>query len=258
MAELESAKFPTLEVRDLNVWYGNNHVIKDTSLDVFNNAITAIIGPSGCGKTTFLKALNRLLDLVKSARVTGDVFLEGENIYNSDADPVEIRKRIGLVFQYPNPLPKTIWENIAYGLRIHGISDKEKLNKTVEGSLKEANLWSEVKDRLHSHAFTLSGGQQQRLCVARALAVEPDVIMLDEPASYLDPNATKKLEDLLLKLKEEYTILIVTHNMQQASRISDYTAFIWLGGIIEYGETSKIFTNPSNDLTKKYISGEVG
>lgn len=258
MIEFQEGVFPTLEIQDLNVWYGDNHVIKDTSLEVMNNAITAIIGPSGCGKTTLLKSINRLLDLVKSARVEGRILLEGKNIYDPSVDPTEVRKRIGQVFQSPNPLPKSIWENVAYGPKLHKTTDKEELDKIVKKSLKKANLWGEVKDRLHQHAFNLSGGQQQRLCVARAIALEPDVIMLDEPASYLDPNATKRLEELLLELKKENTILIVTHNMQQASRISDYTAFIWLGEILEYAETSKIFTNPSKDLTKKYIAGEIG
>lgn len=257
MSELEGGGFPVLEIRDLNVWYGNNHVIKGASLNVMNNAITAIIGPSGCGKTTFLKSINRLLDLVKNARVEGEILLDGENIYAPEVDPTEIRKRIGLVFQSPNPLPKSIYENVAYGLKLHNTKE-DKIDELVEKSLKEANLWKEVKDRLHQHAFSLSGGQQQRLCVARTIAVEPDVVMFDEPAAYLDPNATQKLENLLLDLKEEFTILIVTHNMQQASRISDYTAFIWLGEIVEYGDTSKIFTNPSEELTQRFISGEIG
>lgn len=258
MAEYEDSAYSILEVRDLNVWYGDNHVIKNTNLDVMNNSITAIIGPSGCGKTTLLKSLNRLLDLVKNARVEGKVFLDGKNIYDPDIDTVEIRKKIGLVFQSPNPLPKSIWENIAYGVKLNTNKSKKEIDRIVERSLKEANLWDEVKDRLNQHAFSLSGGQQQRLCVARAIAIEPEVVMFDEPASYLDPNATKNLEELILDLKEDYTILIVTHNMQQASRISDYTAFIWLGDIKEYGETSKIFTNPTNELTQKYIAGEVG
>ncbi|RLI93113.1 MAG: phosphate ABC transporter ATP-binding protein [Candidatus Altiarchaeales archaeon] len=245
-------------VRKLNLWYTDNHVLKDVDLDIKENKVTALIGPSGCGKTTFIRALNRMNDLIEGVRVTGEVFLDGRNIYDKDVDVVSLRKRVGMVFQKPNPFPMSIFDNVAYGPRIHGIGDKKKLREIVKESLVNAALWDEVKDRLNMNALDLSGGQQQRLCIARTLAVKPEVILFDEPCSALDPIATGKIEDLIHELKKQYTIVIVTHNMQQAARVSDYTGYFLLGEMIEFGKTKQIFENPKKKLTEDYITGRFG
>ncbi len=245
-------------VNNLNLWYGKTHVLRDISLSIKEKAITAIIGPSGCGKTSFIRTLNRMIDLVENAKVSGEVLFEGKNIYDPDVDPVEIRKRIGMVFQKPNPFPMSIYDNVAFGLRINGIRDKEEIDKIVKKSLKLTGLWDEVKDRLNENALKLSGGQQQRLCIARAIAVNPEVLLLDEPCSALDPISTDKIENLIRELKKKYTIVIVTHNMQQAARVSDYTAFFLNGQLIEFGETKEIFENPKDPRTEAYITGRFG
>ena len=242
----------------LNVYFGSNHVLVDVTFPIKANSITAIIGPSGCGKSTFIRCLDRMNDIIPSARVTGKIILDGVDIYDPGYEPYELRKKVGMVFQKPNPFPKSIYENLAFGLRIHGMRNKEQIEKRVIDALNAAALWDEVKDRLHESAFSLSGGQQQRLCIARTLAIEPEVILFDEPCSALDPISTGKIEDLMVKLKEEYTIAIVTHNMQQAARISDYTGFLYLGKLIEYGETKKLFTAPKERLTENYITGRFG
>ncbi|MGD0475133.1 MAG: phosphate ABC transporter ATP-binding protein PstB [Candidatus Velthaea sp.] len=247
-----------LKASDLNVFYGSFQAIKNASLKMAANTVTALIGPSGCGKSTFLRALNRMHDLTPGARVEGSVTLDGQDIYAPDADPVVIRHRIGMVFQRPNPFPKTIFENVAYGPRIHGERNKATLDAIVEKSLRQAALWDEVKDRLNRSALDLSGGQQQRMCIARVLAVEPEVILMDEPASALDPIATSKIEDLIGQLKQEYTVVIVTHSMQQAARISEFTAFFHLGEIVEVGTTTNIFTRPREKRTEDYITGRFG
>jgi phosphate transport system ATP-binding protein len=247
-----------LEAKSLNVYYGTFHAIKDASLSMPANHVQALIGPSGCGKSTFLRALDRMHDLTPGARVEGIVELDGENIYGDDVDPVNIRGRIGMVFQRPNPFPKSIWENVAYGPKIQGLKDKRRLAEIVERSLRQAALWDEIKDRLHRSALDLSGGQQQRLCIARVLAVEPEVILMDEPASALDPIATAKIEDLIGELKKLYTVVIVTHSMQQAARISDYCAFFHLGDLIESGPTNQVFTRPKDRRTEDYITGRFG
>lgn len=244
-----------IQVRNLDVHYGENKVIKGVTLDVLENMVTAVIGPSGCGKSTFIRCLNRMNDFIDTFRITGEIIFNGENIYN--LDPVSLRKRVGMVFQKPNPFPKSVYENVAYGVRIHGVEEKE-LDGIVEKSLKKAALWEEVKDKLNDNALDLSGGQQQRLCIARALAVEPEVILMDEPCSALDPIATAKIEDLIAELKKDYTVVIVTHNMQQAARVSDYTAFLYLGELIEYNETTKLFEKPQKELTERYITGRFG
>jgi phosphate transport system ATP-binding protein len=245
-------------VEDLNVHFGNNHVLIDVSIDIVCNSITALIGPSGCGKSTFIRCLDRMNDIIPSARVTGNIYLDNKNIYDLNYEPFDLRKKVGMVFQKPNPFPKSIFENLAFGLRIHGIRAKDQIDKRVVQALKAAALWDEVKDRLHESAFSLSGGQQQRLCIARTLAIEPEVILFDEPCSALDPISTTKIEELMMNLKEKYTIVIVTHNLQQAVRISDYTGFLYLGKLIEYGETKNLFTNPKEKLTEKYITGRFG
>jgi len=245
-----------VQTRDLNVHYGRVHALKDVSIDIEANSVTAVIGPSGCGKTTFLRVLNRLVDL-DGARVTGKVFLDGEDIFNG-VDVTSLRRRVGMVFQQPNPFPMSIYDNVAFGPRIHGIRDKKRLDRIVEASLRKAALWSEVKDRLHESALRLSGGQQQRLCIARALAVQPEVILMDEPCSALDPVSTARIEALIKELKREYTLVVVTHNMHQAVRISDYTAFFLNGELVEFGKTSQIFTNPAEKRTEDYISGRFG
>ncbi len=247
-----------VQIENLNVYFGNNHVLVDVTIPIKANSITALIGPSGCGKSTFIRCLDRMNDIIPSARVTGRILLDGRDIYNPDYEPYDLRKKVGMVFQKPNPFPKSIYENLAFGLRIHGIRDKTEIEKRVVSSLKASVLWEEIKDRLHESAFSLSGGQQQRLCIARALAIEPEVILFDEPCSALDPISTAKIEDLMVSLKEKYTIAIVTHNMQQAARISDYTGFLYLGKLIEYGETKKLFTAPKEKLTEKYITGRFG
>lgn len=247
-----------LEVKNFNLWFSNNHVLKNINLKIEKNKITAIIGPSGCGKSTFLRSFNRMNDLILSTRIEGQFLLDGINIYNRDIDTTQLRRKVGMVFQKSNPFPKSIFENIAYGLRIQGIKDKKKIKEIVEKSLREAALWDEVKDRLNMLSLNLSGGQQQRLCIARALAVQPEIILFDEPCSALDPIATTKIEELLKVLKNKYTIVIVTHNMQQAARISDYTAFMLLGEIIEYGFTEQIFTSPKDKRTEDYVTGKFG
>lgn len=244
--------------RNVNLYYGENHALKDINLDIKTNKITAFIGPSGCGKSTYLKSLNRMNDLVPDCKITGQFLLDGEDIYADGVDTNILRRRIGMVFQKPNPFPMSIYDNIAYGPRIHGIKNKKQLDKIVKDSLEAAALYEEVKDRLHSSALGLSGGQQQRLCIARALAVEPDVILLDEPTSALDPISTLKIEELLMELKEKYTIAIVTHNMQQASRIADYTAFFLVGEMVEYGKTKDVFAMPKDKRTEDYITGRFG
>jgi len=245
-------------VKNLNVWFGNKHVLINNNISIKQNKITAIMGPSGCGKSTFLRCINRMIELIDGARVKGQIFIDGENIYSDNINVYELRKKVGMVFQKPNPLPKSIFENVAYGLRIHGIKDRRELQERVEKALIDANLFDEVKDRLHTSALALSGGQQQRLCLARALAVEPEIILLDEPASALDPMATAKLEELLEKLKKDYTIIIVTHSIQQAARVSDYVAFLMLGEFIEYGPTEQIFTRPKDKRTEDYLIGKFG
>ncbi len=247
-----------LTATNLNVYYGSFQAIKDASLKMAAKTVTALIGPSGCGKSTFLRALNRMHDLTPGARVDGQVTLDGEDIYAAGADPVIIRHRIGMVFQRPNPFPKTIYENVCYGSKIHGERNKARLDAIVEKSLRQAALWDEVKDRLNRSALDLSGGQQQRMCIARVLAVEPEVILMDEPASALDPIATSKIEDLIGELKENYSVVIVTHSMQQAARISEYTAFFHLGQIVEVGTTTNIFTRPREKRTEDYITGRFG
>ncbi len=247
-----------MSVRNLNFYYGSVQALKNINLEILANRVTALIGPSGCGKTTFLRCLNRMNDVVEGTRVEGQILLDGENIYAPEVDPVQIRRRVGMVFQKSNPFPKTIFENVAYGLRINGSCSKAELTARVEKSLKDAALWNEVADRLHDSAMEVSGGQQQRLCIARALAVEPEVILMDEPASALDPIATQKIEELIQELKEKYTIVIVTHNMQQAARVSDYTAFFYLGELIEVDRTEKIFTKPNIKRTEDYVTGRFG
>ena len=250
----EQAKF---SVKGLDLYYGDFHALKDVNLDINAKEITAFIGPSGCGKSTFLKTLNRMNDLVEGCKITGDVRLDGENIY-SGMDVSQLRKRVGMVFQKPNPFPMSIHDNIAYGPRTHGIHNKAKLNEIVETSLRQAAIWDEVKDRLNKSALGMSGGQQQRLCIARALAVQPEVILMDEPTSALDPISTSKIEDLVIELKKDYTIIMVTHNMQQATRVSDKTVFFLLGEIIESGDTEKLFSVPTDKRTEDYITGRFG
>ena len=247
-----------IEAKNVNVYYGDNHVLKDITLTIKENTVTAFIGPSGCGKSTFLRTLNRMNDYIESFRLTGKVTINGEDIYHKDVRVEELRRKVGMVFQKPNPFPKTIYENVAYGLKIHGKTDRAYINERVEKSLKQAALWAEVKDKLGKPALSLSGGQQQRLCIARTLAVKPTIILMDEPASALDPISTAKIEELIHELKEKYTIAIVTHNMQQAARVSDRTAFFYLGELVEYDKTSTIFTNPSNKQTENYITGRFG
>ena len=247
-----------IESRDLNLWYGDAQALKSVSMDMPGNKVTAVIGPSGCGKSTFIRCINRMNDLIKDCRVTGELLFGGRNIYDRDADVVAIRKSIGMVFQKPNPFPMSIYDNIAYGPRVHGIRGKHELDEVVETSLVAAALWDEVGDKLDISALDLSGGQQQRLCIARTLAVKPEVILFDEPCSALDPISTAKIEDLIAELKRDYTIVIVTHNMQQAARVSDYTAFFLLGEMIELGKTKQIFENPEKKSTEDYITGRFG
>lgn len=247
-----------ISAKNLNLYYGEKNALKNVNLDIEKNKITAFIGPSGCGKSTFLKTLNRMNDYVKNVKIEGTITLDEENIYDSRVDTTVLRKKVGMVFQQPNPFPMSIYDNIAYGPRIHGIKNKKQLDKIVEDSLKAAALYDEVADRLHTSALGLSGGQQQRLCIARCLAVEPDVILLDEPTSALDPISTLKIEELLMELKEKYTIAIVTHNMQQASRIADNTAFFLVGEMVEYGKTKDLFSMPQDQRTEDYITGRFG
>lgn len=247
-----------LSTKDLNVFYGEKHVVKQISLDFASKQVTALIGPSGCGKSTFLRSLNRMNDLIEGSRITGEIWIGDENINDPKTDVVLLRQRIGMVWQRPNPFHKSIYENIAFGPRYHGIRDRKKLDQIVEESLVKAALWEETKDRLHQSALSLSGGQQQRLCIARSIAVSPSIILMDEPSSALDPVSSAKIEELIAELKEEYCIIIVTHNMQQAARVSDKTAFFLMGELVEYDETSMIFTNPSDQRTDDYISGRFG
>jgi len=250
---------PKMRAHGVNVWYGDKQAIKDVSIEVRQEHVTAFIGPSGCGKSTFLRTLNRMNDTIPSAKVTGEIELDGEDIYSSGMDVVQLRARVGMVFQKPNPFPKSIYENVAYGPRIHGLAaGRQELDAIVERSLKRAGLWEEVKDRLTESGTALSGGQQQRLCIARAIAVDPEVILMDEPCSALDPIATAKIEELIHELRGRYAIVIVTHNMQQAARVSQRTAFFHLGELLEYDETSQIFTNPKVERTKDYITGRYG
>ena len=247
-----------IETKDLNFWYGNFHALKNINMEIESNSVTAFIGPSGCGKSTYLRLFNRMNDLIQGTRLEGSVLISGKNIYAKDIDVDALRKRVGMVFQRPNPFAKSIFDNVAYGLRVNGIKDKKVIAETVEQSLKGAALWDEVKDKLNKSAFELSGGQQQRLCIARALAVKPEILLMDEPASALDPISTVKIEELIFQLKKDYTIVMVTHNMQQAARVSDKTAFFYLGELVEYDDTDKIFTNPSVPATQNYITGRFG
>ena len=246
-----------IEFSGFNLWYGDNHVLKDISLRIRSNIVTAIMGPSGCGKSSLLRSINRINDLIPSCRTSGVLNIGGEKIYDPDVDVYELRKRVGMVFQKPNPFPKSIYDNVAYGPRVHGVPEEE-MKRVVEESIRGAALWEEVKDRLEEDAFSLSGGQQQRLCIARALAVEPDIILLDEPCSALDPIATSKIESLMRQLSEQYTVVLVTHNLQQAARVSEMTAFMYLGEVKEFGSTKDVFENPQNELTENYITGRFG
>ena len=247
-----------IESRALNLYYGDNHALKDISIQIPANKITALIGPSGCGKSTFLKTLNRMNDLVPGVRIDGEVFYSGENIYGKDVDVTRLRRQIGMVFQKANPFPMSIYDNIAYGPRTHGVKNRAKLDDIVERSLRDAAIWDEVKDRLKKSALGLSGGQQQRLCIARALAVEPDILLMDESTSALDPISTSKIEELAMELKNRYTVVMVTHNMQQAVRVSDETAFFLLGELVEFGETERLFSHPQDKRTEDYITGRFG
>jgi len=247
-----------IDVSDLNIYYGAFRAVQDVTVSIEPRSITALIGPSGCGKSTFLRCLNRMNDHIPGARVTGQVTIDGDPIYAPDVDPVELRRRVGMVFQKSNPFPKSIFDNVAFGPRVHGERDAVRLSEVAERTLRQAALWDEVKDRLDRSALELSGGQQQRLCIARALAVEPEVVLMDEPASALDPIATAKIEELIHELKSAYTIVIVTHNMQQAARVSDLTAYFYLGRLIEFGPTERVFTNPTRPETEDYITGRFG
>ena len=247
-----------MSVKDLDLYYGQKQALKNINMDIHSNAITALIGPSGCGKSTFLKTLNRMNDLIDNVRITGQVTLDGEEIFDKNMDVTMLRKRVGMVFQQPNPFPMSVYDNIAYGPRVHGIKSKAKLDEIVEESLRGAAIWDEVKDNLKKSALRLSGGQQQRICIARALATKPEVILMDEPTSALDPISTTKIEDLMEELKRQYTVVVVTHNMQQAVRVSDYTAFFLVGDMVEYGETKELFTYPKDKRTEDYITGRFG
>ena len=247
-----------IELKDVNLSYGDNHVLHDISMDIGEKMVTAFIGPSGCGKSTLLRCLNRMNDLIDDTKTTGTLRVKGLDIYAPKTDVIQVRRRIGMVFQKSNPFPKSIFENVVYGLRIAGVGDRPTLEEAAERSLRGAALWDEVKDRLQESGLSLSGGQQQRLCIARAIAVEPEIILMDEPCSALDPIATMKIEELIYGLKEDYTIVIVTHNLQQAARVSDKTAFFWLGRLVEYGLTAQMFTNPRDKLTEDYITGRFG
>ena len=255
---MQNENAPVIEVAGLQFYYGDNRALEDINMKVMPNLVTALIGPSGCGKSTFLRIFNRMNDLIPDTRVEGKVLFEGINLYGADVDPVEVRRRVGMVFQKPNPFPKSIYNNVAYGPRLGGMKNRQELDALVERSLKSAALWDEVKDIIHNSALGLSGGQQQRLCIARALATEPDVILMDEPTSALDPIATARIEELIAELKQKYTVLIVTHNMQQAARVSDETAFFYMGRLIEMGPTEEIFTRPQDPQTERYITGRFG
>lgn len=249
---------PTIESRDLSVWYGRKPAIRRVSLKIPRHKVTAIIGPSGCGKSTYLRAINRMNDTILSCRTEGQLFVDGEDAYGPGVDPVLLRRKVGLIFQKPNPFPKSVYRNIAFGVQLHYRATEEELDKVVEAALRQANLWDEVADRLEDNALGLSGGQQQRLCIARALAIEPEVLLMDEPCSALDPVATAKIEDLIFELKKDMTIVIVTHNMQQAARVADYTAFLYLGRLVEYNFTRDLFERPKEELTENYITGRFG
>jgi phosphate transport system ATP-binding protein len=253
-----SSSVPLIEIERLSLFYGASKALKNVSITLDEKVVTAFIGPSGCGKSTLLRCLNRMNDLIDNVRIEGAVRIGGHNIYARDVDVIELRKRVGMVFQKSNPFPKSIYENVAYGLRLHGVKNKSDLGEAVERSLRQSALWDEVKDRLHSSALGLSGGQQQRLCIARAIAIRPEIILMDEPASALDPIATTRVEELILQLKKDFTIVIVTHNMQQAARISDFTAFFYIGELIEFDATAKIFTNPAKKQTEDYVTGRFG
>lgn len=255
-----AVRAPVLKIasRSVNMWYGEHHALKDISMDIQSREVTALIGPSGCGKSTYLRLFNRMNDLVENVRIEGEIIIDERNIYHPDTDVVELRKRVGMIFQKSNPFPKSVYDNVAYGPRVNGERSSATLDTIVERCLRKAALWDEVKDRLKSSAFSLSGGQQQRLCIARALAVDPEILLMDEPCSALDPIATQKIEDLIEELKRDYTIIIVTHNMQQAARVSDKTAFMWMGQMIEYDDTKKLFTSPSERMTEDYITGRFG
>lgn len=255
----ELAQYPKkFATKNINFWYGSHHALHDISLNIPEHCVTALIGPSGCGKSTYLRCLNRMNDMIEHTRVEGEILLDGQEIRGPKVDVVELRKRVGMVFQKSNPFPKSIFENIAYGPRVAGLRSRARLEEIVESSLKHAALWDEVKDRLNDSALALSGGQQQRLCIARALATDPDVLLMDEPASALDPTSTSRIEDLIFELKDDYTIVIVTHNMQQAARVSDQTAFFYEGRLIEAGPTTEVFTNPTKQETEDYITGRFG
>lgn len=249
---------PAIESRDLSVAYGRKPAIREISLRIPRNQTTAIIGPSGCGKSTYLRAINRMNDTIPTARTTGQLFVDGEDVYGPDVDPVLLRRKVGLIFQKPNPFPKTVYKNIAFGVNIHFRTTPEEMDTIVESALRQANLWDEVKDRLQESALGLSGGQQQRLCIARALAIQPEALLMDEPCSALDPVATARIEDLMFELKKEMAIVIVTHNMQQAARVADYTAFMYLGRLVEFNRTRELFERPQADLTENYITGRFG
>lgn len=247
-----------IDIKSLNVWFGKKHVIKEVNMKIKPNAVTAVMGPSGCGKTTLIKAINRLNELIKISRTTGEIFIDKQNIYGKEIDIFELRRQVGMVFQKPNPFPKSIYENVAFGPKLHKMADDKELDEIVEKSLKGGALWDEVKGRLKDDAFSLSGGQQQRLCIARALAVEPDIILMDEPCSALDPAATAEIETLIRELRQRYTVIVVTHNLQQAARISDFTAFLYVGKLVEYGLTKNLFEKPENELVEQYITGKFG
>ncbi|MEA2034009.1 MAG: phosphate ABC transporter ATP-binding protein PstB [Euryarchaeota archaeon] len=252
------AEKPVIRTENLNLYYGENQVLKEINIEILPKQVTALIGPSGCGKSTLIRCFNRMNELVDTCRIKGTVTYRGKNIYDADVDYVHLRKKVGMVFQRPNPFPKSIYDNVAYGPVVHGIKDRLVLNRIVKKSLEQAALWDEVCDRLSDPAMGLSGGQQQRLCIARTLAVEPEIILMDEPCSALDPIATAKIENLISELKENYTVIIVTHNMQQAARVSDYTGFMYLGELVEFGETLQIFESPEKELTNNYITGRFG
>ena len=254
---MTSGKVPEIQVKNLELFYGDNKALKNINLDIESKKVTALIGPSGCGKSTYLRTLNRMNDLIDNVKITGEIIIGGKNIYK-DIDEIDLRKKVGMVFQKPNPFPMSIYDNVAYGSRIHGVKDKETLDEIVEKSLMGAALWEEVKDRLKKSALGLSGGQQQRLCIARTIAVSPEIILMDEPTSALDPISTIKMEELMYELKKEYTVVIVTHNMQQAGRIADKTAFFLSGEVVEYGDTSDIFYKPKDKRTEDYITGRFG
>ncbi|WP_244532504.1 phosphate ABC transporter ATP-binding protein PstB [Mesobacillus persicus] len=254
----DTKKSIVYDTKDLNLWYGEDQALKNINLSIYENEVTAIIGPSGCGKSTYIKTLNRMVEMIPVVRISGEILYRGKNILDKNFKVEDLRTKVGMVFQKPNPFPKSIFENVAYGPKIHGIRDKKILNEIVEKSLRGAAIWDEVKDRLNENAYGLSGGQQQRLCIARALAIEPDVILMDEPTSALDPISTLKVEELVQELKKDFSIIIVTHNMQQAARISDKTAFFLSGEVVEFADTNKIFSNPSDKRTEDYITGRFG